>query len=130
VTDQPRTLTPALMLQPMVHVKDMAASVAFYEHLGGSIIHGARDGDWTLMQVGSSQIGLLATPPDPEQGEGTVELNFHCPMPLDQLEAQLRTTDVIVAQVTTDQSFGRQLQVRTPDGMLIKINEVEPDLLV
>ena len=48
----------------MVHVADMAASVAFYEHLGGEIIHGGRDADWALMQLGTTQIGLLTRPPD------------------------------------------------------------------
>jgi hypothetical protein len=123
-------MTPALMLQPMVHVEDMATSVAFYEHLGGSIIHGDRDESWVLMQVGSAQIGLLATPPNHEQGEGTVELNFHSEMPLEQLEEQLRESDLAVARITNDLAFGRQLQIRSPDGMLIKINEVEPESYV
>jgi hypothetical protein len=127
MAEQPRTTTPGLMLQPMVHVQDMAASVAFYEHLGGSIIHGSSEEDWVLMQVGSAQIGLVAHPPNPEQGEGTVELNFHCEMPLDQLESQLRGTDVAVARITTDLAFGRQLQVKSPDGLLIKINQVDPE---
>ena len=132
MTDQPVRQTPVarqpvLMLQPRVHVQDMAASVEFYEHLGGSIVHGGRDGDWTLMQVGSAQIGLLAHPPNPADGEGTVELNFHSEMPLEHLEEQLRETDVAVAHITTDVTFGRQLQVKSPDGLLIKINEVEPE---
>ncbi len=122
----PTTSTPPLMLQPMVHVRDMAASVAFYEHLGGSIIHGGRDEDWVLMQVGSAQIALVAYPPNAAQGEGTVELTFHCEMPLERLEEQLRGTDVAVAEITSDLAFGRQLQIKSPDGMLIKINEVEP----
>jgi hypothetical protein len=127
MAEQPRTTTPGLMLQPMVHVQDMAASVAFYEYLGGSIIHGSSEEDWVLMQVGSAQIGLVAHPPDPEQGEGTVELNFHCEMPLDELENQLRDTDVAAARITTDVAFGRQLQVKSPDGLLIKINQVDPE---
>jgi predicted enzyme related to lactoylglutathione lyase len=121
---------PLLMLQPMVHVQDMDAAVTFYEHLGGSIIHGGRDGDWTLMQVGSAQIGLLAHPPNPEQGEGTVELNFHSPMPLDELEEKLRAADVTIAQIATDLAFGRQLQIKSPDGLLIKINQIEPELIL
>lgn len=133
MTEQPVRQTPVvrhpvLMLQPMVHVQDMAASVEFYEHLGGSIVHGGRDGAWTLMQVGSAQIGLLAHPPNPQDGEGKVELNFHSEMPLEDLEERLRETDNAVARITTDVTFGRQLRVKSPDGLLIKINEVEPTL--
>lgn len=120
---------PALMLQPMVHVTDMAASIEFYEHLGGSIIHGSPDAEWVLMQVGTSQIGLLVQPPSREHGEGAVELNFHCPMPLERLEDQLRGSGLVLT-VADDVTFGRQLVVRGPNGMIAKINEVEPDLLV
>jgi len=52
-----------LHLQPMVHVEDMAASVHFYERLGGEILHGSRDGDWVLMRLADAEIGLLAHPP-------------------------------------------------------------------
>ncbi len=127
MTEQIRPTMPPLMLQPVVHVRDMAASVAFYERLGGSIIHGGREEDWVLMQVGSAQLSLIAQPPNEAEGEGTVELNFHSEMPLEQLEEQLRSTH---AQITDDQSFGRQLQLRSPDGMLIRINEMEPDSYV
>jgi extradiol dioxygenase family protein len=126
VTDKPLPTTmPALMLQPLVHVQDMAASVAFYERLGGSIIHGDRDENWVLMQVGTAQISLVAHPPNAQEGESAVELNFHSEMPLEQLEERLRETDVAV-DIANDMAFGQQLQIKSPDGMLIKINQMEP----
>jgi predicted enzyme related to lactoylglutathione lyase len=128
MSDRSSTRTPALQLQPMVHVRDMAASVAFYEHLGGSLIHGDRDGDWVLMQVGNAQIGLVSPPPDRAPGEGPVELNFQSLMPLDEFERQLRDIGVPIAQPATGQpATGRQLQLTSPDGLLIKINQLEPD---
>lgn len=72
---------PGMRLRPMVHVEDMAASVAFYEQLGATVVHGSRDGDWALMALGQDRIGLLAHPPNPEQREGTVELNFEATSP-------------------------------------------------
>jgi predicted enzyme related to lactoylglutathione lyase len=132
MAEPPTTTAPALHLQlrPMVHVPDIAAAVAFYEMFGGSIIHGSPDSDWVLMQVGTAQIGLLARPPRTEHGERSVELNFFCPMPLDELQRLLHASGSTVARMSTDRTFGRQLHVKTPDGMLIKINHVEPDLLV
>lgn len=118
--------SPALILQPMVHVEDMPATVAFYERLGGAIIHGSRDADWVLMQLGTTQLSLLAQPPLTSQGESTVELNFQCAMPLDQLEEQLSDSGATIAKVTDDRTFGPQLHLHSPDGLLIKINEVEP----
>jgi len=117
-----------LHLQPMVHVEDMAASVHFYEQLGGEIMHGSRDGDWVLMRLAGAEIGLLAHPPNPEQNEGTVELNFQTHQPLEALEDKLRAAGVTIAQPTTDEGFGRQLQLKSPDGLLLKVNELQPEL--
>ncbi len=121
-SDQP------LSLQPMVHVEDMAASVVFYEALGARVEHGSRDGDFVMMQIGSSRFGLLAHPPNPEQNEGQVEMNFETTEALATVERRLRAANVTIAAPATAEGFGRQLQVSTPDGLLIKINQLEPDL--
>jgi hypothetical protein len=118
--DKPAT-SPGLQLQPMVHVVDMASAITFYQYLGAEVIHGGRNADRTLMQLGTTQIGLLAAPPNTRHGESAVELNFFAAMPLDRLEARLRRAGVPVAE-TQD-----QLQVKSPDGLLIKINQLEPD---
>ena len=123
-------LLPGLQLQPMVHVDDMAAAVGFYEKLGGEVNHGDRSGDWVLMQVGTAQIGLVTRPPNASRGESTVELNFAATMPLDRLEQMLREQGVTVVEMTADRDLGTQLHVETPDGMPIKIHQVEPELMV
>ena len=117
---------PALYLRPMLHVADLAASITFYEQLGGEIIHGGRDTDWVLMQLGSVQIGLVTRPPDRARGEDAVELTFDTAMPLTELESRLHRAGFPVAEVDTDRDFGEQLHVRTPDGLLIKISQREP----
>jgi catechol 2,3-dioxygenase-like lactoylglutathione lyase family enzyme len=113
---------PGLELQPVVHVADMGAAIAFYQHLGAELIHGGRDTDWTLLQLGTIQIGLLGTTPNVHHGEGKVELTFSAAMPLDRLEDRLRRAGVAVAGVA------EQLHVRSPDGLLIKIDQREPDI--
>jgi catechol 2,3-dioxygenase-like lactoylglutathione lyase family enzyme len=118
---------PGLQLQPMVHVGDLAASIAFYEQLGAEIVHGGRDSEWVLLQLGTVQIGLLARPPDATRGEHSVELHFGAAMPLDQLEQRLHRAGFPGSEVITDRDFGEQLRVRTPDGLLIKISQREPD---
>lgn len=118
---------PGLRLQPLVHVTDLATSITFYEQLGGEIIHGARDSDWVLMQLGNVQLSLVPRAPGAEAGEGVVELHFGSAMPLDQLEHRLRRAGFPVADVITDRHFGEQLHVRTPEGLLIKISHRERD---
>jgi catechol 2,3-dioxygenase-like lactoylglutathione lyase family enzyme len=120
---------PGLQLRPMVHIADMGASIAFYEQLGGEVIHGGPDTDGVLMQLGAVQIGLIARSPDiaTPRGQGAVELTFSIATPLDELERRLHRAGFRAAEMTTDRDFGEQLQVRTPDGLLIKVTQREPD---
>jgi catechol 2,3-dioxygenase-like lactoylglutathione lyase family enzyme len=112
---------PELRVRPMIHVADLGASITFYEQLGGEIIHGGRDTDWVLMQLGTVQIALVA-----HRGEAAVELTFGTSMPLEDLEQRLHRAGFPVDQTTTDRDFGEQLRVRTPDGLLIKITQQDP----
>ena len=131
LTDRIATLEAAmaeLTLQPMVHVAQMAPAVAFYEALGASVEHGSRDGDFVMLVMGGRRLSLLAHPPNPEQNEGQVELNFETAADLTRVERDLAAQGVDIAQPVTDEGFGRQLQVRSPDGLLIKINQLEPEL--
>jgi catechol 2,3-dioxygenase-like lactoylglutathione lyase family enzyme len=118
----------AMQFQPMVHVEDMPAAVAFYQRLGAEVVHGSGTDDWVLLQLGTTQLGLLAHPPRAEDGECTVELNFAAATPLDDLERRLRDVGVTIAAFETHPDFGDQLQLRSPDGLLIKINQLEPEI--
>jgi catechol 2,3-dioxygenase-like lactoylglutathione lyase family enzyme len=120
VAPQPR---PHLEFQPVVHVSDMAASVAFYQRLGAEIVHGRPDDDWVLLQVGTVQISLIAGAPPPAADQCPVELNFGAATPIEQLQRVLPG-----ARLATDRTFGRRLLVRSPDGLLIRINQREPDV--
>ena len=117
---------PALKLQPMIHVKDMAASIKFYEALGGDLLTESRDGDWAQLALGGAEISLLAHPANPEQSEGQVELNFEANEPLDTLQERLSAAGVKIARGAADEAFGAQLQIESPDGMLVKINQLDP----
>jgi predicted enzyme related to lactoylglutathione lyase len=127
MTDQPATET-AISLQPMVHVADMNAAVGFYEALGARVEHGSRDGDFVMLRIGPSRFSLLAHPPNPEKNEGQVEFNFETTEDLETVEARLRAAGATIARPTTDEGFGRQLQVSAPDGLPIKINELDQEL--
>ena len=109
-----------LELQPMIHVEAMSAAVAFYEALGAHLEHGNRDGDFALLRLAGTCFSLLAHPPNPVQKEGTVELNFQTSQPLEAVRGLPASTAPNPATAT---GFARQLQVQTPDGLLIKINK-------
>ncbi|MGE3960840.1 MAG: VOC family protein [Dehalococcoidia bacterium] len=40
-------------------VRDLAASRAFYEHLGFEVIHGVAEEGWLILQSGEAKIGLF-----------------------------------------------------------------------
>jgi hypothetical protein len=118
---------PGLHMRPMIHVAEVSASIAFYQQLGGEIIHGGPDTDWVLMQLGAVQIGLITRATTTFRGGGPVELTFSAAMPLEELERRLHRAGFRACEMTTDRNFGEQLQVRTPDGLLIKITQREPE---
>ncbi len=120
--------TNVLSLQPMVHVEDMSKALDFYSKLGATVLHGSRDGDWALLRIGTSELGLLAHPANREQNEGKVELNFEYSDSLEELEKRLRKDGITIARPTGDEGFGYQLQLEGPDGMLVKINQTDPEL--
>jgi len=126
IDDTKPATKPALKLQPMVHVEDMAASIRFYEALGGDLITASRDGDWAQIALGGAEIGLLAHPANPEQNEGQVELNFESEESLDALQERLQAAGVKIARGAADEAYGAQLQIESPDGLLVKINRLDP----
>lgn len=119
----PRGLT----LQPIVHVGNMPDAVRFYEALGGEVLARSRDDDWAQVRIGSSEVGLLAHPPNPEQSEDYVELSFSSERPLRDVEGELRAAGITIVRGAADEAFGEQLQIESPDGLLVKINRLEPE---
>ena len=112
-----------LSLRPLIRVTDMAASVGFYEQLGGEIIHGGHDSDYVLMQLGTAQVGLLADDPHPSGSGGHVDLDFSVTLPLDRLAARLAAAGI----AGTDRGGPEELEIRSPDGLLIRISRRDPD---
>jgi len=123
-TQQERVLS----VQPMLHVDDMEKALDFYSKLGATVLNSSRDGDWALLRFGTTELGLLAHPANPEQNEGKIELNFEYSASLEDFEKKLREAGLPIARPTSDEGFGTQLQLEDPDGMLIKINHIEPEL--
>ena len=118
--------SPQIKLQPMVHVRSMEESVRFYEALGGKLLTGSRDGDWAKIGIGNAEISLLAHPPNREQNEAVVELNFETDEPLGAVQKMLEAAGVEIVRGAADEAFGEQLQLASPDGLLIKINRLDP----
>ena len=116
-----------LKFMPIIHVSNMAKSVDFYVALGGSVVVGSRDGDWVQISFGQSEIGLLAHPPAP--GEGDIELAFCFAEPLKGVEKTAEEQGLRILLKAAEEAFGEQLQLEDPDGRKVKINRIEADLI-
>ena len=126
---KPDNVAGLLSLQPMLHVPDMAQALGQFEALGGTVVFGSRDGDWSLVRFGATELSLLARPPNTEQGDTEFELNFVSSIPIESVEFRARGAAIAVFQPVTDTFFGRQLSLKLPSGLLMKINEIEADLV-
>ena len=118
-----------LSVQPMVHVGSLAAAIPFYEAMGGRLVFGSRDGDWALIAFGDTTLSLLARPPSAVNPE-PVELHFTSAQPLELIEEHILAIDpAMIERGVADEMFGRMLQLRTADGLVVKLLELERDLI-
>ena len=118
-----------IRLQPMLHVQNMEQSISFFEALGGTVAFGSRDADWVLLRFGTTELSLLRHPPNTAQGDTELELNFISSTPLEQVESCARQAGLQVIKAASDEFFGRQMILKLASGLLVKVNEIERELV-
>ena len=116
----------ALALMPIIHVQQLGPWFDFLAKLGLQPSFGSRDGDWAEVQVGGAALGLLAHPPS--ERDERVELAFTTEQSLTELEERLTAAGADILRGAADEGFGSQLILRDPDGYVVKINRLEPEL--
>jgi catechol 2,3-dioxygenase-like lactoylglutathione lyase family enzyme len=116
-----------MKVMPIRYVADIAASQRFYAALGLDPDLASRSGNWSELVAGGGIVALhsqrqASTPDDP-----TLELCFVTEEPLETLAARLEAEGIDHSGIV-DENFGRLLRVTDPDGMVIQINEHDPEL--
>jgi catechol 2,3-dioxygenase-like lactoylglutathione lyase family enzyme len=115
-----------LTLMPIVFVRDMAASVAFYQRLGFAPSR-PPDDQWTELRAGDRAVLALHASDGAEAdlagGDGRVELAFVAPGRLEDVLAELQAAGATIVRGITDEPFGRSLVVADPDGLHLQVNE-------
>ncbi len=123
---QPRA-HPPLTLMPIVYVRDVASTIAFYEALGFRMT--ARDRlRLGRAAAGRRAAGVHAIDPEPAGGRPPIEITLDSSTPLEQVAAQLSAAGIPLEEPITDTAFGRTLMVRDPSGQLIAIVEHDRNL--
>ena len=114
-----------MRVQTIVYVTDMEGSVDWYRRVLGvaPTHHGT---SWSSFRIGSTNLALHAI--DEPMEPGRVELSL---IVLEQLEAvvsRLESVDIEIARGIADETFGRSIRLRDPEGMSFQINEHDPEL--
>jgi catechol 2,3-dioxygenase-like lactoylglutathione lyase family enzyme len=104
-----------VILMPIVYVKDMDASLAFYESLGFQVE--MRSPMWSRLRAGDG--AALALHGEVDGNAGSIELAMNA----DDLEPLADRDDV--ARGIADEAFGRSIVLRDPNGLAIQVNAHE-----
>ncbi len=108
-----------LSLVPIIYVKDMAESVAFYEKLGAEVVNFSPV--WTELQINGATLALHTEEKLPRKTR--VSIAFATAVPLEALVTHFADNRVPLFEDITKQPFGRSIVIVDPDGLHIQINE-------
>ena len=108
---------------PIRYCADVEASTRFYRALGLELGAATRPGSWVELPAAA---GILALHRSSEHA-GDCELAFEADEPLEAVEARLAAAG-FPSEAIVDESYGRSLRVRDPDGVYVQVNENDRSL--
>lgn len=117
-----------MKILPIVYVTDMNKAIEFYTTLGLQLDYQQRNDMWTELGSGEQMLALHYANPLPHNAQGRVELAMRATEPLESVLARLHQAGIEPYRGIADEGFGRSIQVQDPDGMVIQISEIDPDL--
>lgn len=118
-----------MILQPIRFVADIDLSMRFYEALGLSFQRSSRNRQWMELSARGGVLGLhTAASADPPRKATDVGFVLLTNTPLEDVIGRLAEAGFAVDEPVIDEEFGRSLQVRDPDGLLVRIEEADPEL--
>ena len=110
-----------MIVMPIVYVRDMDESVAFYERLGFEVDIQSRSQNWTELKAGEGAVLALHSA---EGGKaGRIELSMVSDEPLERLVEVAPP-----ARGISDEAFGRSIVLQDPNGLEIQVNEHDREL--
>ena len=110
---------------PIVYVRDMQRSLRFYQALGGKVKSESKH--WSELDFAGSRLALHWDGERPEGQPRQLYLSFLVEG-LEGLVARLDNHGLRLHREISDEAFGRSCMVCDPDGLLIQINEHDPEL--
>ncbi|MGV9450280.1 VOC family protein [Streptomyces sp. NPDC003635] len=114
-----------LTVLPIRYVADVAASRRFYEGLGLTYRTDTGVAVWAQLDGGAGGVGVHDAAVSKGRPPGTVELGFSTDERLEDVSARL-TADGY-EHTLVDEDFGRSIRVTDPDGVVVQIQEIDPE---
>ena len=109
-----------MKLQPIIDTTEMDQTVDWYSTVL-STRPAYRSDVWTSFSVGGANLGIHRV--DQLPSESRVELSLVADVPLEELLHDFAAQAVTVERGVQEETFGRSLVVKDPDGLLVQINE-------
>lgn len=113
---------------PIVYVTDMEASLAWYTTLVDSATVVSSSPYWSQLDIDGAALALHYTDEPAGPGPHPVGLSLQAPAPLEDLYRRLAAAGTTPHREIADEAFGRSMVYRDPDGLLIQVNEHDPEL--
>jgi catechol 2,3-dioxygenase-like lactoylglutathione lyase family enzyme len=113
-----------MRIMPIRYCSDVEAATRFYTAIGLEVGSRSRPGGWVELPAAS---GMLAVHRADGVAEGTCELAFEADEPLEAITTRLRSAG-FVPEPIVDESFGRSVRVRDPEGVWVQINQYDREL--
>jgi catechol 2,3-dioxygenase-like lactoylglutathione lyase family enzyme len=118
-----------MKVRPIHFVPDVEEARRFYETLGLAVQARARTGGWIELRADGGELAVHdAAAADDGEGRAGVLFSLVAEEPLEAVAARLRAAGFPPEGDAVDREWGRSLLVRAPDGMVVQIDEQEPEL--
>jgi hypothetical protein len=113
-----------LVPMPIMFVRDVRASLRLCRALGLRFRARSRNGRWAEVDAANGMLALHAVDDEADQ---RVALAFVTRGPLEPLSARLTDAGFTVSDIV-DEGFGRSMRVTDPNGLVLQIDEQDPEL--
>ena len=115
-----QTRGPNVKLQPIIYTTEMDHTVDWYAMVLNAR-PAYRSDVWTSFSVGGANLGIHRV--DQLPNGSRVELSLVADVPLEELLRDFAAHTVTVERGIQEETFGRSLVVKDPDGSLVQISE-------
>lgn len=116
-----------LTVLPIRYVADVEASRRFYEGIGLSHRTEVSVPVWAHLAAAAGAVGIHDAAVSKGRPAGTVELGFATDERLEDVSARLTARGY--EHTLFDEDFGRSIRITDPDGVVIQIQELDPETM-